>query len=63
MSSMIRNLPAEQALNDWSWKILSQLKLHLLDQPVQTVRMTLTDFRMVAQIPDINNDTEVTICI
>ncbi len=56
---MVRSSTPEQALQAWAWQILSKLKLHLLDQPICHTRMALTDFRIAAQIPDINADTEV----
>lgn len=56
---MVRNSSPEQALHNWAWQILSKLKLHLLDQPTRIVKMALTDSELLAQIPDINSDTEV----
>lgn len=59
MSSIVRNSTPEQALHNWAWQILSKLKLHLLDQPTRLIKLALTDNKLLAQIPDINSDTEV----
>lgn len=56
---MVRNSTPEQALHNWAWQIMSKLKLHLLDQPTRIVKLALTDSKLLAQIPDINSDTEV----
>ena len=56
---MVLSETPEEALNSWAWQMLSKLKLHLLDQPICVARMTLSDYRIAAQIPDINVDSEV----